>query len=115
VALRVRLREHGGAHGGGTSAFPEERAALQDAVLPGLRAALADAGVRVTWQVEGPASGLDRGAPAAELRAPGERQLALELHLACAGKPPPPPPRTKWTRRVPQPVLIGHAAPLAPY
>ena len=23
--------------------------------------------------------------------------------------PPPPPPRTKWTRRVPHPVLIGHA------
>jgi hypothetical protein len=22
--------------------------------------------------------------------------------------PPPPPPRTKWTRRVPHPVLIGH-------
>jgi hypothetical protein len=27
--------------------------------------------------------------------------------------PPPPPPRTKWTRRVPHPVLIGHAAPPA--
>jgi hypothetical protein len=26
--------------------------------------------------------------------------------------PPPPPPRTKWTRRVPHPVLIGHAASL---
>jgi len=24
--------------------------------------------------------------------------------------PPPPPPRTKWTRLVPHPVLIGHAA-----
>ena len=24
--------------------------------------------------------------------------------------PPPPPPRTEWTRRVPHPVLIGHAA-----
>jgi hypothetical protein len=24
--------------------------------------------------------------------------------------PPPPSPRTKWTRRVPHPVLIGHAA-----
>ena len=29
--------------------------------------------------------------------------------------PPPPPPRTKWTRRVPHPVLIGHAASLTPY
>ena len=27
----------------------------------------------------------------------------------------PPPPRTKWTRRVPHPILIGHAAPLTPY
>jgi len=25
------------------------------------------------------------------------------------------PPRTKWTRRVPHPVLIGHAASLTPY
>ena len=29
--------------------------------------------------------------------------------------PPPRPPRTKWTRRVPPPVLIGHAASLTPY
>jgi hypothetical protein len=28
--------------------------------------------------------------------------------------PPPRPPRTKWTRRVPHPVLIGHAASLTP-
>ena len=28
---------------------------------------------------------------------------------------PLPPPRTKWTRRVPHPVLIGHAASLTPY
>ena len=28
---------------------------------------------------------------------------------------PPPPPRTKWTRRVPHLVLIGHAASLTPY
>ena len=31
---------------------------------------------------------------------------------AAGGRPPPPPPRTKWTRRVPHPVLIGHAASL---
>jgi hypothetical protein len=30
-------------------------------------------------------------------------------------RPPLPPPRTKWTRRVPQPVLIRHAASLTPY
>jgi hypothetical protein len=29
-----------------------------------------------------------------------------------ARSPPPPSPRTKWTRRVPHPVLIGHAASL---
>jgi len=36
----------------------------------------------------------------------------------CTGtrtRPPPPLPRTKWTRRVPHPVLIGHAASLTPY
>ena len=32
-----------------------------------------------------------------------------------APPPPPPPPRTKWTRRVPHHVLIGHAASLTPY
>jgi hypothetical protein len=31
---------------------------------------------------------------------------------AAAPRPPPPPSRTKWTRRVPHPVLIGHAASL---
>ena len=30
-------------------------------------------------------------------------------------RPPPTPPRTKWTRRVPHLVLIGHAASLTPY
>ena len=34
---------------------------------------------------------------------------------SCAGPTPPPPPRTKWTRRIPHPVLIGHAASLPPY
>ena len=28
---------------------------------------------------------------------------------------PPPSPRTNWTRRVPHPVLFGHAASLTPY
>jgi hypothetical protein len=35
--------------------------------------------------------------------------------LSSCVVPPPPPPRTKWTRRVPHPVLIGHAASLTPY
>jgi len=38
---------------------------------------------------------------------------ALRHLLACAATDPPPlTPRTKWTRRVPHPVLIGHAASL---
>jgi flagellar biosynthesis GTPase FlhF len=32
---------------------------------------------------------------------------------AADGGTPPPSPRTKWTRRVPHPVLIGHAASLS--
>ena len=52
------------------------------------------------------------------------RRLHDTGHLGLAGRrrqlavpppPPPPPPRTKWTRRVPHPVLIGHAASLTPY
>ena len=31
------------------------------------------------------------------------------------GPPPPHPPRTSWTRCVPHPVLVGHAASLTPY
>ena len=33
--------------------------------------------------------------------------------LLVPSPPPPPPPRTKWTRRVSHPVLIGHAASLS--
>jgi len=35
--------------------------------------------------------------------------------FCCPDACRPPPPRTKWTRRVPHPVLIGHAASLTPY
>jgi hypothetical protein len=48
---------------------------------------------------------------------PGTEPLPLapaSLHPVRV-PPPPPPPRTKWTRRVPHPVLIGHAASLTPY
>jgi hypothetical protein len=37
------------------------------------------------------------------------------LDLVGSVPPRPPPSRTKWTRRVPHPVLIGHAASLTPY
>ena len=42
--------------------------------------------------------------------------MAVKNAIASAradNGPPPPPPRTKWTRRVPHPVLIGHAASLS--
>ena len=38
--------------------------------------------------------------------------LAGESSPEVLAEAPPPPPRTKWTRRVPHPVLIGHAASL---
>jgi hypothetical protein len=44
--------------------------------------------------------------------------LVLPSHVSPTRRkaaPPPPPPRTKWTRRVPHPVLSGHAASLTPY
>ena len=44
----------------------------------------------------------------AEVRA----EWAVTAPPAEEVSPPPPPPRTKWTRRVPHPVLIGHAASL---
>jgi hypothetical protein len=41
-------------------------------------------------------------------------RAACEDHAACRGYTyNPPTPRTKWTRRVPHPVLIGHAASLS--
>ena len=53
-----------------------------------------------------------RGTPCACAR--GHRG-ALRSSKRCPPPPPPPSPRTKWTRRVPHPVLIGHAASLTPY
>jgi hypothetical protein len=51
-----------------------------------------------------------RGAARAHVGRPARRP-----GRAPAGRPPPPPFRTKWTRRVPHPVLIGHAASLTPH
>ena len=47
--------------------------------------------------------------------AEGEKIAGVKLWgkvIGTRADPPPPPPRTKWTRRVPHPVLIGHAASL---
>jgi hypothetical protein len=51
---------------------------------------------------------LEGGVRADERRVEDEDVPAATDPLQRA--PPPPPPRTKWTRRVPHPVLIGHAA-----
>ena len=42
-----------------------------------------------------------------------ELEGSVVVSAAPVSRPPPPPSRTKWTRRVPQPVLIGHAASLS--
>ena len=47
-------------------------------------------------------------------RAADPTRQEAELLLGSVVRPPPP-PRTKWTRRVPHPVLIGHVASLSPY
>ena len=60
---------------------------------------------------------VEREADARE-RARRERELlsaAVPSPGRAAPPPPPSPPRSKWTRRVPHPVLIGHAASLTPY
>jgi hypothetical protein len=43
----------------------------------------------------------------------GGRKGFVKLALKHGTRPPP--PRTKWTRRVLHPVLIGHAASFTPY
>jgi hypothetical protein len=63
------------------------------------------------------AAGPPPQAPTGPTAGPGgaSRALAVRLDAAApgpAGARPPPPSRTKWTRRVPHPVLIGHAASL---
>jgi long-subunit acyl-CoA synthetase (AMP-forming) len=45
----------------------------------------------------------------------GDRVASLAPLSTALGLVVSPPPRTKWTRRVPHPVLIGHAASLTPY
>ena len=60
-------------------------------------------------------AGADRPPPAPRAGRPCRVALGRQEVLLHQRPPPPPPPRTKWTRRVPHPVLIGHAASLTPY
>jgi hypothetical protein len=46
-------------------------------------------------------------------RAAGARRAGRVRGRAISRTPPPPPSRTKWTRRVPHPVLSGHDADIA--
>ena len=80
-----------------TAAAPADARASSFAV-DGPRALVAGESTAVSVQLRDA-----RGNPVAELQDPAR------------WVPPPPPPRTKWTRRVPHPVLIGHAASLTPY
>jgi hypothetical protein len=51
-----------------------------------------------------------------ERRSPAHVKLVKQLAPFAPPPPlPPPSPRTKWTRRVPHPVLIGHTASLTPH
>jgi hypothetical protein len=63
------------------------------------------------WSRGGPGPRGDRGPRA---RAPRRRGYAPGRASPRAAAPPPV-LRTKWTRRVPHPVLTGHAASLTPY
>jgi hypothetical protein len=53
--------------------------------------------------------------PTTDAPALGVSEAAYIVAQARSTPPPTHPPRTKWTRRVPHPVLIGHAASLTPY
>ena len=62
------------------------------------------------------AAGAGAGAvPRHELLHALSRKKLEKMFAARRVRVTPPPPRTKWTRRVPHPVLIGHTASLTPY
>ena len=97
----------GGPAGGGSGRRPRSRAARARARAP------------AWWRRQRPAVGQDQR-PIRTGRslnaACSVREGEMCVRFAPSDLPPlPPPPRTKWTRRVPHPVLIGHAASLTPY
>jgi hypothetical protein len=87
------------------------------------RALLAVKGAAWDWLETGGAdnpankaeAGADNGSKGAGAAEGAHAVRAALGELAGASPPPPTPPRTKWTRRVPHSVLIGHAASLTPY
>jgi hypothetical protein len=62
---------------------------------------------------DGPASVFRDGGARGEGGEGEGEQVATRESVTLSAPPPPPPSRTKWTRRVPHPVLIGHAASLS--
>ena len=78
--------------------------------------ARADAAALLARTFRGAARAARAAAAAAPTRAAGPLRRLLRRKVRDAQgpgaprarRPPPPPPRTKWTRRVPHPVLIGH-------
>ena len=72
-----------------------------------------NARVRLPAQNAQPAAQRARAAPCPRPRRAARHSATGPRHALPHSSPPP--PCTKWTRRVPHPVLIGHASSLAPY
>jgi sugar phosphate isomerase/epimerase len=97
--------------------YPQHLAGLD---VDGVKQALADAGLRtgaicMRYPKEFQAGAMTHPDPAMRARAIAltKEGCAWAERLGAKELVVPPPPRTKWTRRVPHPVLIGHAASLS--
>jgi hypothetical protein len=91
--------------------------ALPATAAPGARRAAGQHGSMAAWQ-HGTRAALSaaRLGGCREVQELSEALLEMEREVDARVHPRPlPPPRTKWTRRVPHPVLSGHAATLTPY
>jgi len=84
---------------------------ISQKALAGIFAPLVEGRSRAFHSASGDA--LDALAAAVPAAVEAVTAAGRDLHT-LARVPPSPPPRTKWTRRVPHPVLIGHAASLTP-
>ena len=106
---RVGALEKDGAalHGSAILSYPPPADFKQD-ILSGLTALLAQ---QARLGALAPRPALPSPSPC---RSP-ERAPRSAAASPSAPPPPSPLPRTKWTRRVPHPVIIGHAASLTPY